>query len=476
MPAPERLALGIDIGGTNTRAALVSSRGEVLARRRLPSRRDAEAMLADCLALIAELWAEGVEGVGVGVPGQVDADTGDVFSGGYVDLSSIPFARRLSDASGLRVSIENDGAMALLGEHAFGAAQGHQNAILLGIGTGIGGAVLERGRLVRGRRSAGQLGHLVVEPEGLPCLCGKRGCVETTSSGTALGRLIAEAGLPAGVPATELLARAGEAAVGRALAAWAAPLRRAVDSLVATLDPEVVVLGGGLGAEAVAALDLLPPPGPGWFGAPVRAARLGDDAGVIGAAVAALRRNGRGKRVVLVNGVPASGKSTVAGAVADGLGWPLLALDAVKQPFLEELPPGDRLWNRTLGRASYQAILDLLRDAPEGADFVLDAWFGFQPIDMLRDGLRAAGIGAVAELWCEAPPEEVGRRYGERVGRRGPGHPGLDYVPELIALAARATPTGLAPLKRIDTTGPLDIRSTLNWIRAELGTGMLEDP
>ena len=110
--------------------------------------------------------------------------------------------------------------------------------MLLAIGTGIGGAILEGGRLVRGRRSAGQLGHLVVEPEGPPCLCGNRGCIETLCAGPALGRLIREAGLLEGTRVEALLAGEGGERGAGVLRAWAAPLRQAVDSLVAALDPE----------------------------------------------------------------------------------------------------------------------------------------------------------------------------------------------------------------------------------------------
>lgn len=461
-------AIGIDIGGTHLRAARVTMDGTIEEQLRKPSRRDPEAMLADCLSLIAQLRTPEVRAVGIGVPGQVDPRTREVFSGGYVDLSSIPFADRVAEATGLPLAIENDGAMALLGEHAHGAARGCRNAVLLTIGTGIGGAVLESGRLIRGRRSAGQLGHVVADPDGLPCLCGNRGCVETTSAGPALARLLHQAGFPDGTRVEHALADPSDAAAA-ALSAWAAPLRRAVDSLVAALDPEVVVLGGGLGAQAAAALERLPPPEPGWFGAPVVAARLGEEAGAIGASLAGLRAAGVGrKRVVLVNGVPASGKSTVARALSRELGWPLLTLDTIKQPFLDALPPGDRLFNRTLGRAAYRAIWSLLTDAPKGV-FVLDAWFGFQPLEILCEGLREAGAEAVAEVWCAAPPEEIGRRYAERALLRGPGHPGLDYVPELVELAAQARPTGVAPLRSIDTSRPLDLASLVTWVADQAG-------
>ena len=103
-----------------------------------------------------------------------------------------------------------------------------------------------------------------------------------------------------------------------------------------------------------------------WFDVPVVAARLGDDAGVIGAAAAALRSK-PAKRAVLVNGVPASGKSGVARALSAETGWPILALDTVKEPFLRALAPVDRPFNRRLGQAAYQAIFGVIADAPPPA-------------------------------------------------------------------------------------------------------------
>ena len=175
--------------------------------------------------------------------------------------------------------------MALLGEAAFGAARGRGSVVMLTIGTGIGGAVLERGRVLRGKGAAGELGHLVVNRMGRDCVCGNRGCVETESSGTAFARHLAEAGLPVGTRAQDLLARTD--AVARAvIAAWAAPLRQAIDLMMAVCDPDCVVIGGGAGAGAFAALATVPQRQT-WFHADLVLAELGDDAGVIGAAQAA---------------------------------------------------------------------------------------------------------------------------------------------------------------------------------------------
>jgi glucokinase len=168
---------------------------------------------------------------------------------------------------------------------------------------------------------------------------------------------------------------------------------------------------------------------------------------------------------VLVNGVPASGKSSVARALADATGWPILTLDTIKNPFLTILSPGDRVFNRTLGRASYAAIFDLMADAPAGSTFIVDAWFGFQPREVLEQGLAHAGVSELAEIWCHAPPDVIGARYDARLGARPAGHPGREYVPELVALAARAAPTGLAPRLDVDTTRPLDTGALAGWLR-----------
>lgn len=169
------------------------------------------------------------------------------------------------------------------------------------------------------------------------------------------------------------------------------------------------------------------------------------------------------KGVALVNGVPASGKSSTARALSRATGWPLLTLDTVKEALFEELGTGDRDYNRKLGRASYRAMFAIVGEAPAGSRFVMDAWFGFQPRELLDELVARAGVTALAQIWCAAPPDEIGARYARRVGERSAGHLGLDYVPELLALARRAEPLTGLPTFTVDTTAPLDLAGMAGW-------------
>ena len=175
------------------------------------------------------------------------------------------------------------------------------------------------------------------------------------------------------------------------------------------------------------------------------------------------------KSAILVNGVPASGKSSVARAVADRLGAPLMVLDTAKQPLFDHFGLGEREHNRKLGRASYEIIFSVIGDWPDPSIVVVDAWFGFQPIAILEKHLLTAGIARTAEIWCHAPPAVLADRYASRVATRSAGHPGLDYVPELIALAEQARPTGLAPRFDVDTTLPLAIEPLITWLDGTIG-------
>ncbi|MEI9419256.1 ROK family protein, partial [Mesorhizobium sp. Cs1321R2N1] len=182
------MAIGIDIGGTNLRAARISGTGEILKRLSEKSAPDPELVLGRIADMVRLLDTPDVVAIGVGVPGRVDARRGAVLSGGYVNLASVALAQRLESMTGKPAILDNDCNMALAAEMVLGAGKGHDNIAMFTIGTGIGGAVVQNRRIMRGRATAGQLGHITVDVNGEVCACGRRGCVETTSSGTALGR------------------------------------------------------------------------------------------------------------------------------------------------------------------------------------------------------------------------------------------------------------------------------------------------
>lgn len=285
MPAS---TIGIDVGGTNLRAGRVAADGAIEALLSERISRDPEAVFDRVADLCRRLDAPDVAGIGIGIPGRVDARRGVVLSGGYLDFGGFPLAERLRNATGRPVVCDNDCSMALVAEMAIGAARGIADVVMFTIGTGIGGAIAADGQIVRGVATAGQLGHLTVERDGRPCACGRTGCVETTSSGTALGRLMTEAGLPPDLRIDDLIARErdGDPAAALVLDRWAGPLRAAIDSMVAAFDPGMVVLGGGLGGAAHRVLARAPALSP-WYQRPVAPAQLGDDAGVIGAGLSA---------------------------------------------------------------------------------------------------------------------------------------------------------------------------------------------
>jgi glucokinase len=298
MAKPGGSAIGVDIGGTHVRAARVSAAGEILAWKSLPTPGEASRVADRIGELVQSLDEAGVAAIGIGVPGRVNARTGEVFSGGYVDLAGQPLWETVAAKARRPVFLDNDGNVALFAEHAIGAARATDTVVMFTIGTGIGGAVIADGKLLRGRASAGQLGHITVDGGGRACLCGRHGCVETTSSGTAFSRHVAEAGLGAGTTVESLLARAadGDATATGVLASWAAPMRIAIDTAVAIFNPDVVVLGGGLGAAMHQALACFPAEA-AWYQCEVVPAALGDRAGVIGAALTALAERSKTEAV-----------------------------------------------------------------------------------------------------------------------------------------------------------------------------------
>jgi glucokinase len=467
-----RTSVGLDVGGTRIRVALVDETGAILRKKIVDGTRDPERAVQIFIELVTEIDDGAFEAIGVGIPGRVNAHTGEVLSGGFLNLAGVDIAGILGKRFARPVAVANDCSMALVAEARAGAGRGLANIVMLTIGTGIGGAAMLDGRIVSGRRSAGQLGHLIVREGGVPCVCGQSGCVEMYSSGTSFRRLAAEIGFPAGYTCEEALSDAHRNDDARSLIHnWAGPLRAAISSLSASFDPDILLLGGGLGESAVKALEQLPAE-TSWYDTPVAPALLGDDAGVIGAALAGLDlvapKPSAGKRLVMVNGIPATGKSRVSAALSARTGWPILALDTVKNPFLAEIENVDRLFNRRLGKASYRAIWDIIAAAPAGSAFIVDAWFGFQPLELLDEGIAHAGVTALAEVWCHAPGDVLAERYRARLSSRLPGHPGEAYIPELVALAERAAPAGRGPVFDLDTTKVPDDDALADWVQDTL--------
>lgn len=173
------------------------------------------------------------------------------------------------------------------------------------------------------------------------------------------------------------------------------------------------------------------------------------------------------KRVVLVNGIPASGKSTLTRALSHRFGWPVLTLDSLKEPFMACFAPVDRQRNRQLGCAAYQAIWNIVGQAPAGQIWLIDAWFGFQPRALLEQGLKQAGVGAVLELWMQISPDDAVARYQARLSQRLPGHPGAEYLPELRQLAQQAQPMALGPVLPVNAVAQ-DEAAVARWLQQQL--------
>lgn len=289
MPQRAETAIGVDVGGTRIRVARIAADGTVEARASEATDRSRDGFVAQALRLIGDLRDDSTAAVGIGIPGRVDGPAQRILSAGYVDIAGLDLAFLIGAATGLRVRIENDAAAALLAEVAVRRLDGL--IAMVTIGTGIGGAVSRHGAPWYGGGFAGQFGHVVVAADGPPCKCGGKGCVETFSSGTALARLVAEAGWPAGTKVEELhgAAAAGRPGAAAILENWAAPLERALRSLVAAINPDLILIGGGLGHAMARALGDRPRASP-WFELPLAPATLGDDAGMIGAGLAAMGR------------------------------------------------------------------------------------------------------------------------------------------------------------------------------------------
>ncbi|MCF3642046.1 ROK family protein [Rhizobium sp. TRM95111] len=308
----QQVAIGIDLGGTQVRAALVSERGTVVAQAE--ERTDATAGPDRVLSQILDL-AEGVlaaatplsvVGVGVSTPGPVDTIAGvasDVPT--LAGFAGFPLKTELQKRFPFPVSLENDGIAAAIGEWQFGAGKGHVNLIYVTVSTGIGGGIITDGRVLRGRKGmAGHIGHMSIVPNGELCPCGNRGCFEAYGSGTAfalraqkragesLDTILGRDGAPIDSRGVFAAARRGDRLANQLIDEEAEILGRGLTSLIHIFSPDLVVMGGGLSHE----FDRLHPgirayvarwAMPAFNDVRVVRAALGQNSGLVGAAALA---------------------------------------------------------------------------------------------------------------------------------------------------------------------------------------------
>jgi glucokinase len=296
--------VGVDVGGTKVAAALVDDAGAIVRRSRTETESsDYVGMVAGIVSAVSQV-REGVDvnGVGLAIAGNVAADGSHVLFSPHLPLAGEPLAEDLRSALGVRVLIDNDANAAAWAEHERGAGRGSSEMLFVALGTGLGAGLILRHALYRGYQGfAGEAGHLTVVIDGRACPCGARGCWERYASGTALvAHYVERGGDPeVGGPGITKAATKGDALALAALADVGDWLGRGLASMVAILDPEIVVIGGGVSesgdllldparrqmAASVTGADRRPLP-------PVVAAELGNEAGVVGAAMLA-RHNGQ---------------------------------------------------------------------------------------------------------------------------------------------------------------------------------------
>ncbi len=319
MPSQQPV-IGIDLGGTKIATALVDASGEILAhdRRKTLAREGRDAVVARILESARAVIGEGgveppqVTAVGIGAPGPIDLAAGVVVAPPNLPgWDRVPLKQLIESDLGITTFLENDANAAAVGEHRFGAGRGVDHMIYVVVGTGVGGGLILDGRLYHGASGmAGEIGHIVVKLDGPVCACGNCGCLEALTSGPSIARearqriaqgqstLITE--LVQGDPdriTSKIVAQAadhGDETAKSILAEAMHYLGLGMASLVHTLNPELIVFGGGVSnlgermfgpvrqviadvafAEAAEAVRVAP-------------AQLGDNAGVLGAAAVAM--------------------------------------------------------------------------------------------------------------------------------------------------------------------------------------------
>jgi glucokinase len=319
----EKPVVGVDLGGTKILAAVVHAGDEKIlgrSKRPTPAREGGDAILAAIVEAVDDALAEAgvarteIAGVGIGSPGPIDIDSGVILFSANLNVRNFSLGSGLAEAIGTRVIVRNDVRVGGYGEFRLGAGRGYKDILAAFIGTGIGGCLVSDGKVVEGSTgNAGEVGHITIRAGGPKCGCGRRGCMEAFASRSAIARRIAKAVRKghSTVLAGKVDKKSGKLKSGDLAEAVAAQdpvalkeVHRAahylgigLGSLVNVFGPQIVIIGGGvteaLGAhwidlvrDSIRRAVLVDP----HESIKVEAAMLGDDAGVLGAALLASER------------------------------------------------------------------------------------------------------------------------------------------------------------------------------------------
>jgi glucokinase len=303
------VVIGVDLGGTNLRTALVSQNGEIVDKVKEPTHasdghaRVVRKLIENIKAQLNSALRNGtkISAVGVGAPGVIHADTGVVVkSPNFPDWNNLPLKKELEAALALPVSIENDANAAALGEQWRGAAQGITSMIFLTLGTGVGGGIVLDGRIWPGADGmAGEIGHMTIIPDGRRCGCGNTGCLEMYASSRGIVMTYQERSSRVKVITSEDIyqaARRGDMLAGDVMKDMGRLLGIGIANLINIFNPEMIVIGGGVKDAWSLFIDATCKEiKKRAFEYPAARTRivpsmLGDDAGMIGAAALAFQK------------------------------------------------------------------------------------------------------------------------------------------------------------------------------------------
>ena len=307
--------IGIDLGGTNIAVGLVNEEGRIIAKTETPTlaSRPYQELVKDMAACARKVMEEAnitedeLHSIGVGIPGVADKD-GMVIFCTNLGWRNVPLRAELQQYINKPVYMDNDATVAGWAEYQAGVSRGTDSSVFMTLGTGLGGGIVMNGKIWAGAHGAGsELGHLVIEVDGVPCTCGKRGCAERYCSATAIIRMAREA--CADAPNCLIMravegdmdkinakvvfdaAKEGDSVAMQVFNRFVKYLTIAINNVISFIDPDMIILGGGVSRAGDFLLDAVKAALPEYLFYPtlkqpeLRIASLGNDAGIIGAAL-----------------------------------------------------------------------------------------------------------------------------------------------------------------------------------------------